>query len=212
MTIEKRCDVYRALVFTLLVIAAGVVSTLLHEFGHCLFYWIQGVPAAMSLMKEFPLRDITAREYAIGSAGGPFASAVLLGTSIWLFKKRFDARGLRAVLSAFVLANVFYFMLRAVISLLKRRGGELSDIAGLVGLEYGSIVMLYATISLGALYIWMRIGGVRLSIRGVGCFLGLLVGYMLVMVGVESLDSRLFWGKYPVVQIVDGRTYNEPVR
>jgi hypothetical protein len=200
------------LIFTLLVFAAGIVSALVHEFGHCLFYWIQGVPAAMSLVKEFPLRDITAREYAVGSAGGPFASAVLLGVSIWFFRKRADASGPRAVLSAFILANVFYFLLRGLISLLKRRGGELSDIAGLVGLGYGSSVILYGIISVGALYSWMRIGGVRLSFRAAGSFVGLLVGYMFVIGGVESVDRRLLWGKYPMVQIDDGRTYNEPLR
>ena len=203
---------YRALSFALLVFAAGIVSALLHEFGHCLACWLQGVPAAMSLAKEFPLRDITANEYAIGSAGGPIASAVVLGVSMRLFSRSSDAGNRRAVPSAFVLANVFYFTLRGLISLLKRRGGELSEIAGLVGLGYGSIVILYAMISVVALYSWMRIGGVRFSARAVGSFVALLVGYVFVMGGVESLDSRLFWERYPAVEIDDGRTYNEPVR
>ena len=202
----------RALKFALLVFGAGIVSTLLHEFGHCLFYWFQGVPAAMSLVKEFPLRDITAREYAIGSAGGPFVNVVMIGMCVWLFRKISEEHKLRTVLSAFILANVFYFILRSFIALLKRRGGELSDIARMAGLGYGSVVILYAGISFVALYCWMRIGGIKLSIRSVGAFVALLMGYLFLMVGMESLNSRLMWEKYPAIQIDDGRTYNEPIR
>jgi len=81
--------VFRALTFASLVFLAGIVSVLFHELGHCLFYWLQGVPAAMSFVKEFPLRDITASEYAVVVDGGftdvrqvdhVFYQPVLLGT------------------------------------------------------------------------------------------------------------------------------------
>ncbi len=202
----------RALIFSLLVFSAGIVSTLLHEFGHCLFYWLQGVPAAMSLVKEFPLRDLTAAEYAVGSAGGPLANVVLVGVAIWLYKRHANSSRLRTVLSAFILANVFYFILRGLIALLKGRGGELGDVAGLVGLGFGSVVILYGAISVGVLYYWMKLGGIRLSFRTAGSFVALLVGYVFVMVGMESIDSRLFWNKFPTIRIDDGRTYNEPLR
>ena len=202
---------YRALMFAALVFLAGIVSVLIHELGHCLFYWLQGVPAAMSFVKEFPLRNITASEYAVGSAGGPFANVVLVGLSIWLYKKYQNRDTLRTIFSAFILANVFYFVLRGLIALLKRRGGELGDVAGLIGLGYVPVVVLFGTISVGALYYWMKLGGIRFSLRTVGSFVALLVGYVIVMVGMESIDSKLFWHRFPTIQIDDGRTYNEPI-
>jgi hypothetical protein len=55
----------------------GIISTLLHELGHCVFYWIQGIPAAMSPTKELPLKDITATQHAIGCAGETFANKLV---------------------------------------------------------------------------------------------------------------------------------------
>lgn len=202
----------KALLFAFLVFAAGIASTLLHELGHCLSYWLQGVSAGMSLTKEFPLRDISALEYAVGSAGGPLANLTLLTVSLLLFGTSPAGRGTKMVLSAVVLANVFYFVLRGLVALLRRRGGELSDVAGLVGLGFEAVVLAYAAISIGALFVWMRLKGIRLSFAHVGSFLALLVGYLFFMAGIESIDSRWFWSQFPTIQIDDGRTYNEKPR
>lgn len=198
----------RRVVFALLVFVVGIVSALFHEFGHCVFYWLQGIPAGMSLVKEYPLRDITAGEYAIGCVGGPLASLVLLVVSGWLLGRRDNGPRRRDVLSALVLANVFYFVLRGLISALKRWGGELGDIAGLVGLDYRAVVALYAVIVVGALYRYVKATGVRVNLFATGSFVALFVGYVSVMVAVESLDSALLWKRFPAIRISDGRTYN----
>jgi hypothetical protein len=198
----------RALTFTSMVLVATVVSVLLHETGHCLLYWLQGIPAARSLVKEFPLRDVTVLEYAIGSTGGPLASLALLGTCLWLYRRKANDTRWSMALSAFILANLFYFILRGLISLVKRRGGELGDMASLIGLSYGSVVLVYAVISIVALYAWMKLAGIRLSPRAAGSFVALLIGYLFFIVGLETIDQRLFWGKFPAIQIDDGRTYS----
>ena len=64
--------------FLILVIVMGIISTSLHELGHCVFYWMQGIPASMSLVMEFPLVDITASQYGVGSAGGPLVNILLI--------------------------------------------------------------------------------------------------------------------------------------
>jgi len=199
----------RALAFALLVFAAAIVSALVHELGHGVFYWLQGVPAGVSLVKEFPLRDITASQYAVGSLGGPVASLVLLAVSCHLYGRAGGAPRRRSVASAFVLANVLYFVLRGLIAVLKRRGGELDDIAGLVGLGHPAVVLAYAVISAAALTYWMRVGRVRATPRAAGAFVALLAGYVVVMTGLEVVDQALFWHRFPTVQIDDGRTYNE---
>lgn len=198
----------RRVTFPLLVFLAGIVTALFHEFGHCVFYWLQGIPAAMSLVKEYPLRDITAHEYAIGSVGGPLASLLALAVSAWLLGRPATGQRAKPALSALVLASVFYFVLRGLIAALKRNGGELGDIAGLAGLDYRAMVVLYAIIVACALVYYVRITGVRLGLFTTGSFLALFVGYVFVMVSVETLDASLLWKRFPAIQIDDGRTYN----
>ena len=194
--------------FPLLVFLAGVVTALFHEFGHCVFYWLQGIPAAMSLVKEYPLRDITAHEYAIGSIGGPLASLLALTVSAGLLGRRATSQRAKPALSALVLASVFYFILRGLIAVLKRSGGELEDIAGLVGLDYRAVVVLYVIIVVCALFYYVKVAGVRVGLFATGSFLALFVGYVFVLASVETLDTSLFWKRFPAIQIDDGRTYN----
>jgi len=200
--------VSQCVTFPLLVFLAGIVSALFHEFGHCVFYWLQGIPAAMSLVKEYPLRDITAHEYAVGSVGGPLASLLALTMSAWFLGRRATGQRAKPALSALVLASVFYFVLRGLIAVVKRSGGELEDIAGLVGLDYRAMVVLYAIIVAGALFYYVKVAGMRVGLFTTGSFLALFVGYVFVLVSVETLDASLFWERFPAIQIDDGRTYN----
>jgi hypothetical protein len=103
---------------------------------------------------------------------------------------------------------VFYFVLRGLIAVLKRSGGELGDIAGLAGLDYRAMVVLYAIVVACALFYYVKVAGVRVGLFTTGSFLALFVGYVFVMVGVEALDASLLWKRFPAIQIDDGRTYN----
>ena len=98
--------------FLFLVIIIGIVSTLFHELGHCIFYWIQGIPASMSLVMEFPLIDITAKQYGIGSIGGPLAS-ILLFIVGYYFVRKYDKKSKKwNICSAIILSNSFYLIFR----------------------------------------------------------------------------------------------------
>ncbi len=200
----------RALRFLALLALAAVASTLLHELGHCVFYWIQGVPAAMSLTKEFPLRDITAAQYAVGSVGGPAASLGLLVLATVLFRKYSAREKLRDAFSALILANLYYIVLRSLIALLKGEGGELDSIAGLVGLDYRAVVVVFLVVAVICVRVWIRAGGPRPNARNWATFVLLLIGYIFLVVGLETIDRKLFWGKFPTIEIDDGRTYNAP--
>ncbi|UCC82765.1 MAG: hypothetical protein JSW46_17625 [Gemmatimonadota bacterium] len=200
----------KALRFLALLALAAVVSTLLHELGHCVFYWIQGVPAGMSLTKEFPLRDITAAQYAVGSIGGPLASLGLLVLATALFRKYSASEKLRDVFSALILANVYYVVLRSFIALLKGEGGELDSIAGLVGLDFRAVVVVLLIVTVICIYVWIRAGGPRPSVRNSASFFLLLIFYVFLVVCLESVDSALFWRGFPTIEIDDGRTYNAP--
>ncbi len=195
--------------FLMLVVAAGILSTLLHEFGHCVFYWLQGIPAGMSLVKEYPLIDITVHQYGIGSAGGPLVNIILIILSFLLvrsYKKRTRAWNF---LSALIFANAFYFILRSLEALLKGEGGEIESAANLVGLNYHFIVALFFIITLTILILWIRRFEVRISIRTGGYFLLLFIAFVASLLIVHSIDRNLFWQRFPSIQIDNGRIYNK---
>lgn len=194
--------------FLLLLIVAAVVSTLLHELGHCVFYWVQGIPAAMSLTKEYPLTDITASQYAIGSAGGPIFSIAVVLLAVSLYRKPRATGALKDFLSALILTGVFYFVLRSLIALLKGRGGELESAASLLGLDYRAAIVVFVAMTVMSLYLWIRAGGPRFNLKHAGYFVVLLIGYVIFVIALESVDQSLFWGRFPSVEIGDGRVYN----
>jgi hypothetical protein len=163
----------------------------------------------MSLVKEYPLQDITELEYAIGSAGGPLFSLVQLAFGlVWVTRAK-DSSWVGRMGLGFVLANVSYLLVRSGIALLSGDGGELSDAASLVGLSYQSTIVIFALISLGALLLITRVGSPRLSVRSGFSMLGLLVLYFVFLVAVQSFDRAMFWERFPTIEIGEGRLYNE---
>jgi len=68
--------------------------------------------------------------------------------------------------------------------------------------------VLYAIIVAGALFYYVKVAGMRVGLFTTGSFLALFVGYVFVLVSVETLDASLFWERFPAIQIDDGRTYN----
>lgn len=195
--------------FFALILLVGMVSVLLHELGHCIFYWMQGIPAAMSLVKEFPLQDITATQYGIGSAGGPLSNTLQMIIAYWLHQKYKDNLKLRRLLSALIFANAFYFILRSLEAVLKNEGGELESAAQLMGLNYFYVVGLFAALTIVILYLWTVENQVQRSLKNGVFFLGLFFGFVFVLSIVHSLDRTLFWHLFPTIQIDDGRLYNE---
>jgi hypothetical protein len=189
--------------------AMALVSALLHEFGHCLFYWLQGVPAAMSLVKEYPLRDITDLQYAIGSAGGPASSIVQVFVGGMVVQGSHPHSGLRKWALAFVLANVCYLIVRSVIVLLSGGGGELTAVASLVGVPLGFLVALLLLISIGALSWVLTTARVHVTWRRVLQLPAFLILYLVFIVGIQSLDRRLFWHRFPTIEIGEDRLYNQ---
>jgi len=198
--------------FSALILIAALISTLLHEFGHCLFYWIQGIPAAMSFTKEFPLRDITARQYGIGSFGGPLLNIIQIVFAYWFFVRYKDNYKLRMISSAFIIANAFYFILRSLLAVLKGEGGgELGDAAKLFGVNYLWVVGLFFIITVIFLYLWIKRGGIKLSIKKGLYFFAMFIVYFIFLVILTTIDRPLFWDKFQPINIDDGRIYNEHI-
>ena len=206
---DRWTGILDSLRFPALFLLLALFSALLHELGHCIIYWVQGIPAGMSLVKEYPLRDITDLEYAVGSAGGPLSNVVQISIGlIWVQRARLNSRWGRWGL-AFVLANVCYFIVRSGIALLTGEGGELTDAASLVGLSYQGAIVLFILISVGALVWTVRAARLRIGWRRVFQFPGVVILYFIFLVVVQTFDRAVFWDRFPTIEIGEGRLYNQ---
>ncbi|HUU27113.1 MAG TPA: hypothetical protein VM123_04805 [archaeon] len=196
--------------FLFLVLIAGILSTLLHELGHCIFYWIQGIPAAMSLVKEYPLVDIIpANQYAIGSAGGPLVNIVLIIVSYIMIRKYEKHSRAWNYLSALILANSFYVIVRSLIALQHGEGEELEYAANLIGLNYLHVIGLFFLITIVILALWTNRFRIKASVKNGLSFVVFLIAYFLVLGLMQVVDQSLFWNKFSTIQIDDGRVYHQ---
>jgi hypothetical protein len=198
--------------FILIFFSATVISILIHEIGHCIFYWIQGIPASLSLTKEYPLQDITVQNYRIGSLGGPVTNFIQIIIVLILIRKYHSNRILNMVLVSFLLVNIYYFIFRSLIAILKRDGGELEDAANLFGLNYWMFIVLFLTVTVIIMYIWIKWDSIRINFTNVFRFIGLLIAFVVIVVMLETVDKKLFWAKFPKIEIDDGRVYHDPQR
>ncbi|MFC1614518.1 hypothetical protein ACFL5K_04410 [Gemmatimonadota bacterium] len=192
-----------------LVLPAGIISTLLHETGHCIFYWLQGVPSAVSLIKAYPLVDITATQHAVSCVGGPLVNILLTIVSYLLIRKHAKHSRGWSILSALIIANAFYFILRSLISVLKNNGGELEYAANLIDLNYYHVVGLFAIVTVMVLILWIKRFRIRASVVNAVTFSLFFIAYFFTIIFVQTVDRSLFWEKFPTVRIDDGRLYND---
>ncbi|MBU1012328.1 MAG: hypothetical protein KKG99_04935 [Bacteroidetes bacterium] len=194
--------------FLLLVIAVGVISTLLHELGHCIFYWIQGIPAGMSLVMEYPLIDITATQYGIGSLGGPIVNIVLIIGSFYLIRKHEKKSIKWTIYSAIIIANTFYFIFRSIIAIKKNYGGEIESIMNLAGLNFYPAVILFLVLSLSILVWWVYKFKLKISFTHILFYFMLFILYLAVHIIMENIDSNFFKDKFPTIKIDNVKTHN----
>jgi hypothetical protein len=199
----------KSLRFVGVFLVMSLAAVLVHEFGHCLFYWIQGIPAGMSLVKEYPLRNITDLEYAIGSAGGPLMNVLLLVAALlWLRRTRPDT-GSRRWAMALIIANLSYFIIRSVLALLKNDGGELTDAASLVGLSFHAALVFFLAVTVFALVWMVKVASIPVRVGSAFRLLGLVFLNLFFLVALEAFDQAFFWEKFPTIEIGQDRLYNE---
>jgi len=104
---------------------------------------------------------------------------------------------------------VCYLIVRSVIVLLSGGGGELAAAASLVGVPLGGLVALLLLISIGALTWVITSARVHVTLQRVLQLPAFLILYLVFLVGIQSLDQRLFWHRFPTIEIGEGRLYNQ---
>lgn len=194
--------------FLCLVLIAGIISTFLHEFGHCIFYWIQGIPASMSLVMEFPLIDITHKQYGIGSAGGPLVNILLIAGAYGLIRNQKKKSIKWSIYSAIIVSNSFYLIFRSLLGIAKNDGGEIESSMNLFGLNFYFAAGFFLILSFVMLVLWVRKFKIKTSIGNFGYYILLFILYLSLILVMEAIDTKYFWKNYPTITIGDDKIHN----
>ena len=209
-SISDSMNIRNTSIFILIFFSASVISILIHELGHCIFYWVQGIPASFSLTKEYPLQDITVQNYRIGSLGGPVTNIIQVIIALILLRRYRGNRMLSMVFTSFLLVNIYYFLFRSLIAVLKHDGGELEDAANLFGLNYWMFIVLFLSVTVIIMYMWIKWDPIKLNFKKIFSFIGLFIAFIVIVVMLETVDKKFFWSKFPKIKIDDGRVYHDP--
>ena len=190
------------------MVIIGVISTLLHEFGHCIFYWIQGIPASMSLVMEFPLINITAKQYGIGSIGGPLVNILLIIGGYYIVRKYRKKSNKWNIYSAVIIANSFYLIFRSILGFAKNDGGEIDSIMDLFGFDFYAAAFLFLLIAFTILILWIRKYNLQYSFGNFSYYILLFILYLVTILFMEAIDAKYLWNKYPTIEIENVRIHN----
>lgn len=201
----------RNLTRVVLVQVGIFLSILAHEFGHCILYWIQGIPALMSLTKEFPLVPVLSMtQYGIGSMGGPMANLVLLITGLSLSRHLREGTFSGLIGPVLTWANSLILFLTGLLCILKRRPGELGAIAELIGIHSMSLPIVVTVLGFMGIAVWYLLYARRSIRRVAGAYVASLFVMFIQLLVVQAADVRWFWHRFGEIHLENGRIYHSP--
>ncbi len=189
-------------------------SITLHEFGHCLFYRVQGIPAQQSLVKEYPMHDITVTQYAIGSWGGILLNWIFITVLFFLafyFNKRQKGT------ASFITRGFFYgqSILLLIYGIFLIKGEDKTEFVfaqNLLHMPLYSIVII--TLIMTGIFVYLFVSGhhIKITVPKAVLTVCTIVFLIIFTALLEEYDAKTNWHKYPTVKIGDMMLYNEPVK
>ena len=196
----------------IIVILFGFISSILfHEFGHCVFYWLQGIPCSMSWVKEYPLQNISVEQYAIGSWGGIIFNWILLALlyflTLWFLKKK--KRLAVYLLRAFFYGNSIVLFMYVIFLFKGADKTEFVYAQNLFNLPSFSITIFTLAYAIVMLYLFIKKQKLKLTLGKTGfAFLVLVISFFFLAI-LEDYDAKTNWHKYPTIKIGNDRFYND---
>lgn len=208
----KSISIIQIVAFILWPLIGVILSLPFHEFGHCIFYWVQGIPAAMSLTKEFPLCDISVNQYAFGSFGGILFTwlAMVLFFSLQNYFNRKNKKG-ETIIQALFLGQImigFIYMLQLI---LKGDEGELLFVENSFHLPSNSLALFTFILALTLLILFLMNLRIKIRFQEIVFFFLLFLLSIISVAIIGELDRGFFWRKFPSIKIGDVKIYNEPL-
>lgn len=157
---------------------------------------------------EFPLINITAKQYGIGSAGGPIVN-ILLIVGAYFFIRNSTKKSIRwTICSAIIISNSFYLIFRSLLGFAKHDGGEIESSMDLIGLPFSIAAYFFISLAFAILILWIRRFKIKISFWNIGYYLLLFVVYLGTILFLEEIDAKYFWKNYPSVEIGNDRIHN----
>lgn len=195
----------------IIVILFGFLSSiLLHEFGHCVFYWMQGIPCSMSWVKEYPLQNLSVEQFAIGSWGGIIFNWILLVLlyllTLWFLKKEMH-------LSSYFSRAFFYgdSILLFMYAIFFFKGADKMEFVyaqNLFNLPNFSIIIFTLVFTIVLFYFFIKKQKYNLTLGKAGlAFLVLVISFFFLVI-LEDYDAKTNWNKYPAIKIGNNTVNN----
>lgn len=171
-------------------LVAVVLSVFIHEIGHCLVAWLNGLQAIPTFAKEYPIDPIPTaleRYVALGGILGTL-SVTVLGIALYLCR----ATTLNSALFAASLSSPAMY---SILFALKGRGHdatEFQDAQSAIGASYSGHFLdwLFLLITLAGLAIWVTIN--KPTTKAVfRLVLGAVVTFVFI-VALQKVNNAVF--------------------
>jgi hypothetical protein len=190
--------------FVLIFLIACVGSLYLHELGHAVFGWIQGIPIFPSPAKEYVLvPSVTWRQEALIAVGGVGTTvAIVLVAIVWTLLSR--ARTSSAVLAG-VLVEPGFYTLRAALAGRGHDGTEWQEAQYALGLNptgHAIDLLLAVLFFLGCAVLAYR-DEISLRWRAMGRTCALALLGLVTLIAIQIGDNAIFDRHFPKTRIAD---------
>lgn len=188
----------------LVFLTAIVGCAFVHELGHCIAGWVQGVVVVPTPFKEYVLLDEIdwSRQIWIAFGGVAATVALVTGTIIWYMRR--DRRNGDAILAG-VLLTPFAYSLRFLLVGRGHDGLEWQAAQAAIGASpQGHVVdyVLLITLLLGSIA-WVIHRRSAFRVTSLFKVVGLIVVGITVLIVLQVVNNRLFDGFFPKTRIIN---------
>ena len=197
--------------FALIFAGTCLAGVYIHEIGHAVAAWVQGIPAIPTPAKEYILQDqVEWRQKSWISLGGVAGTTLLvLGTLVWYMLER------RAVADAVLAGVLLTPCLYTVRFLLLGRGHdglEWQEAQSALGMAPAghAIDLLFLCLFLAGSAAWLIRRRSSLRLSSIVRVAGLLLGGIILLVVLQVANNALFDPFFPVATTVDSPAGLDP--
>jgi len=186
--------------FGLRYAGVAIAAAFVHEIGHALFGWLQGIPILPTPAKEYILQPAVDWHQKIWiSLGGVLATALLVwGTVIWYARKQHPPDD--AVLAG-VLLVPFLYTLRFLLAGRGHDGSEWQEAQSALGANPAghAVDVLFLCLLLAGITAWIIRSRASLRVASIGKVAGVALLGTVLLVFLQVANNALFDRFFPKV-------------
>ena len=190
--------------FALIFAGVCIAGVYVHEIGHAVFGWVQGIPVVPTPAKEYILQDwVDWRQKIWVSLGGVAGTALLvLGSLLWYARERRPVAD--AVLAGVLIPPCFY-TLRFLLAGRGHDGLEWQEAQSALGATpTGHMVdILFLCLLLAGSTAWILRRRASLRLASIVRVAGLVLGGIALLIVLQVINNALFDRFFPETTTVN---------